>query len=114
MHDCQHLLVVDLVVPLHVREALQHEAYWELCSNEWMCTEGIVLYQGRVYVPDNPQLHHDLVHAHHALLQDTLDDGRHWNWCHGTTGGQGCPGMSPSSSWDAVMISSPRDGKALK
>src|SRR5258708_2993641 len=34
----------------------------ELCSNEWMCTEGIILYQGRVYVPDNPQLHHNLAH----------------------------------------------------
>src|SRR5260221_8274601 len=38
----------------------------ELCSNEWTCAEGIVLYQGKVYVPDNPQLHHDLVHAHHS------------------------------------------------
>ncbi len=28
-------------------------------------TEGVVLYQGRVYIPDNPQLCHDLVHAHH-------------------------------------------------
>src|SRR5258706_8569322 len=31
-----------------------------------MCTEGVVLYRGRVYVLDNPQLHHDLVHVHHA------------------------------------------------
>src|SRR5260221_14305595 len=29
--------------------------------------------------------------------QDILDDGRCWNWCHGTTGGQGYPGMLPSS-----------------
>src|SRR5258708_40150767 len=36
------------------------------------------------------------------LSQDTLDDGRHWNWGHGTTGGQGCPGMLPSSLWDAM------------
>src|SRR6266446_6793010 len=28
----------------------------ELCSDEWTCTEGVVLYRGRVYVPDNPQL----------------------------------------------------------
>ena len=27
----------------------------ELCSNEWMCVEGVVLYQGRVYILDNPQ-----------------------------------------------------------
>src|SRR5258707_8444682 len=41
----------------------------ELCSNEWMHTEGVVLYRGRVYVPDNPQLCHDLVHAHHRAVQ---------------------------------------------
>src|SRR5258707_13829246 len=28
----------------------------ELRSNEWMHAEGVVLYQGRVYVPDDPQL----------------------------------------------------------
>src|SRR5260221_12068427 len=31
-----------------------------------MCTEGVVLYRGRVYGLDNPQLCHDLVHAHHG------------------------------------------------
>src|SRR5258708_11848057 len=40
----------------------------ELCSNEWMCVEGVVLYQGRVYILDNPQLHHDLVHVHHSAI----------------------------------------------
>src|SRR5258708_17324763 len=38
----------------------------ELCSNEWMRAEGVVLYRGKVYILDNPQLHHDLVHAHHS------------------------------------------------
>src|SRR5258708_27001275 len=38
----------------------------ELCSDEWTRAEGVVLYQGRVYVPDDPQLCHDLVHAHHT------------------------------------------------
>src|SRR5260221_2735851 len=38
----------------------------ELCSDEWMHTEGVVLYRGRVYVLDNPQLCHDLVHVHHG------------------------------------------------
>src|SRR6266436_3192033 len=33
-----------------------------------MCAEGVVLYQGRVYVLDNPQLHHNLVHAHHSTI----------------------------------------------
>src|SRR5258707_14265252 len=51
----------DLVV-----KALKALDTGELHSDEWMHTEGVVLYQGRVYVPDNPQLHHDLVHAHHS------------------------------------------------
>src|SRR5258708_9771288 len=38
----------------------------ELCSDEWMCTEEVVLYRGRVYVLDDPQLRHDLVHAYHS------------------------------------------------
>src|SRR5258705_1701061 len=38
----------------------------ELHSNEWTCAEEVVLYQGRVYIPDDPQLRHDLVHAHHS------------------------------------------------
>src|SRR5258708_32889318 len=38
----------------------------ELCSDEWMCAEEVVLYRGRVYIPDDPQLCHDLVHAHHS------------------------------------------------
>src|SRR5258708_3385294 len=28
--------------------------------------EEVVLYRGKVYVPDDPQLCHDLVHAHHS------------------------------------------------
>src|SRR5258706_15046518 len=51
----------DLVV-----KALKALDAGELCSNEWTCTEEVVLYRGRVYVPDDPQLHHDLVHAHHS------------------------------------------------
>src|SRR5258707_8407913 len=38
----------------------------ELRSDEWTCTEGVVLYQARVYTPDDPRLRHDLVHAHHT------------------------------------------------
>src|SRR5258707_2408676 len=38
----------------------------ELHSDEWTRAEGVVLYRGRVYVPDDPQLRHDLVHAHHT------------------------------------------------
>ena len=49
-----------------VVKALKALDVGELCSDEWMHVEGVVLYQGRVYVPDNPQLRHDLVHAHHS------------------------------------------------
>src|SRR5258708_34283824 len=44
----------DLVV-----KALKALDTGELCSNEGTCTEGGVLYQGRVYVPDDPGLRHD-------------------------------------------------------
>src|SRR5258706_15655538 len=40
----------------------------ELHSNEWTCTEGVVLYRGKVYILDNPQLCHNLVHAHHSAI----------------------------------------------
>src|SRR5258706_15356880 len=49
-----------------VVKALKALDVGELHSDEWMCTEGVILYRGRVYVPDNPQLCHDLVHVHHG------------------------------------------------
>jgi len=49
-----------------VVKALKALDVGELCSDEWTCTEGVILYRGRVYVPDNPQLCHDLVHVHHG------------------------------------------------
>src|SRR5258708_25930568 len=42
------------------------------------------------------------MHTMELWLQDTLDDGKHWNWCCGTAGGQGCPGMSPNLSQDVM------------
>ena len=53
----------DLVV-----KALKALDAGELRSDEWTHAEGVVLYQGRVYIPDNPQLHHNLVHAHHNAI----------------------------------------------
>ena len=49
-----------------VVKALKALDVGELCSDEWTCAEGVVLYQGKVYILDNPQLHHDLVHVHHS------------------------------------------------
>src|SRR5258708_5951599 len=48
------------------------------------------------------------MHIMEPPSQDTPDDGRCWNWCHGTTGGQGCPGMLPSSSWDVTHATGQR------
>src|SRR5258708_3845621 len=49
-----------------VVKALKALDVGELCSDEWTRAEEVVLYRGRVYVPDDPQLCHDLVHAHHS------------------------------------------------
>src|SRR5260221_7679573 len=49
-----------------VVKALKALDMGELCSDEWTHAEGVVLYRGKVYVPDNPQLCHDLVHVHHS------------------------------------------------
>src|SRR5258707_1035804 len=51
----------DLVV-----KALKALDMGELRSDEWTRAEEVVLYRGRVYIPDDPQLRHDLVHAHHS------------------------------------------------
>src|SRR5258708_23865935 len=48
------------------------------------------------------------MHTMEPLSQDIPDDGSHWNWCHGTTGGQGYPGMLPSLLWDAMHATGSR------
>jgi len=48
---------------LNTGKGLQHEEWWE--------KDGLVLYQGRIYVPPNGQLRHDIVKAHHNQM-DTL------------------------------------------
>ena len=37
----------------------------DLHTSEWGKGDGIVTFQGRVYVPKDPQLRHDIVYAHH-------------------------------------------------
>ena len=64
----------------------------ELCSDEWTCTEGIVLYQGKVYVLDNPQLCHDLVHVHHSATV-TRHPG-HWKMLELVSQNYWWPGLS--------------------
>src|SRR5260221_789607 len=59
-----------------VVKALKALDMGELHSNEWTCAEGVVLYQGKVYIPDNPQLHHNLVHEHHSTIVPRHP--RHW------------------------------------
>src|SRR5258705_10051793 len=77
----------DLVV-----KALKALDAGELCSDEWMCAEGVVLYQGRVYIPDNPQLHHDLVHAHHSAIVTRCPG--HWKMLELVSQNYWWPGLS--------------------
>ena len=37
----------------------------DLRGNEWEARDGLVLFRGRVYVPLDTQLRHDIVEAHH-------------------------------------------------
>src|SRR5258708_9454773 len=64
----------------------------ELCSDEWTCVEGVVLYQGRVYIPDNPQLRHDLVHAHHSTI--VIRHPGHWKTLELVSWNYWWPGLS--------------------
>src|SRR5260221_478459 len=77
----------DLVVK--ALKALDAE---ELRSDEWTCTEGVVLYRGKVYVLDNPQLCHDLVHAHHSATV-TRHPG-HWKMLELVSQNYWWPGLS--------------------
>ena len=40
----------------------------ELWGNEWEERDGLVLFRGKVYVPLDAQLRHDIVEAHHDTL----------------------------------------------
>src|SRR5258707_15838117 len=59
-----------------VVKALKALDMGELHSDEWTCAEGVVLYQGRVYILDNPWLCHNLVHAHHSTV--VIGHPGHW------------------------------------
>src|SRR5260221_9513971 len=77
----------DLVV-----KALKALDMGELHSDEWTHAEGVVLYRGRVYVPDNPQLHHDLVHAHHGTV--AIRHPGHWKTLELVSQNYWWPGLS--------------------
>src|SRR5258705_4195637 len=64
----------------------------ELCSDEWMHAEGVVLYRGRVYIPDNPQLCHNLVHAHHSAV--VIGHPGHWKMLELVSWNYWWPGLS--------------------
>src|SRR5258708_452135 len=64
----------------------------ELHSNEWMHIEGVVLYQGRVYVLDNSQLCHNLVHVHHSAI--VIGHPGHWKMLELVSQNYWWPGLS--------------------
>src|SRR5882724_5850231 len=59
IRDCadQEDSVVQALKELHGGKGLHHE--------EWREKDGLVLYRGRVYVPPDGQLRHDLINAFH-------------------------------------------------
>src|SRR5258708_18457812 len=75
-----------------VVKALKALDMGELCSDEWTHAEGVVLYQGRVYVLDNPQLCHDLVHAHHSTI--VVRHPGHWKMLELVSQNYWWPGLS--------------------
>ena len=42
----------------------------DLQGNEWEERDGLVLFRGRVYIPLDTQLRHDIVEAHHDTPSD--------------------------------------------
>src|SRR5258708_20886786 len=36
--------------------------------DEWERDGDLVMYRGHMYIPKDPQLHHDIVHAHHDSM----------------------------------------------
>src|SRR5258708_4747128 len=75
-----------------VVKALKALDVGELHSDKWTCAEGIVLYQGKVYVLDNPQLRHDLVHVHHSAI--VAGHPRHWKMLELVSWNYWWPGLS--------------------
>src|SRR5258708_36882639 len=55
-----------------------------------------------MYVPKDPQLHHDIVHAHHDSMMTGQGSGRHWSWSPAITGGWASPTMLPAM-WQGAM-----------
>src|SRR5258706_1776597 len=51
-----------------VVKALQELGAGTLQSDEWERDGDLVMYRGRMYVPKDPQLCHDIVHAHHDSM----------------------------------------------
>src|SRR5258708_28095509 len=39
--------------------------------DEWERDRDLVMYRGCVYVPKDPQLHHDIVHTHHDSMMNS-------------------------------------------
>src|SRR5258708_24456404 len=59
-----------------VVKALQELGAGMLQSDEWERDRDLVMYRGCMYVPKDPQLHHDIVHAHH----DSVMTGHPGQW----------------------------------
>src|SRR5258707_13986722 len=61
------------------------------------------MYRGCMYVPKDPQLCHDIVHAHHdSMMTGHPGQWKTRSWSPTITGGQASPAMLPAT-WQGVM-----------
>ena len=59
IHNCKEL-------DDSVAKALKALSDKVLVSDEWSQQDGITLHRGHVYIPNNAELHHDIIDAHHS------------------------------------------------
>src|SRR5260221_12441109 len=110
-----------------------------LQSDKWERDGDLVVYRGHVYVPKDPQLCHDIVHAHHDSvvtchpgLWKTLELVSHNYWCPGISHyvanyvagcntcnhcksfltqkvGKLTPNQIPSCCWEVISVNTIRE-----
>jgi len=84
-------------------------------SAEWSITDGLLYFQGKIYVPDMPPI--SIVGSSCFIMTlgwlVTVEDGSHWNWCLGTTGGPRCQGMLAGTSPPVTCAFGPNHSDVL-
>lgn len=69
-----HNLSVSDPLMFNCLNALNGETPSKLCKclSDWSFKEGVLSYQGQIYVPDDGTLHHNIVHSYHSATSTGL------------------------------------------